>query len=152
MMTTEDDNQLRSTSEAAELLRRLAGEYGLDERLPSVRELSQVLGVSETAIDPGPGNTGAAPAGNPAKASKTAKTRVGVRTSPEDVQSKQVHIALDPHIIQSPSASPVWGQMWGMLLTTAEQRSAAGSQSFVFHMSNSLEQPGPIRDLFLADL
>jgi len=76
--------------------------------------------------------------------------RVGVFVSTK-VRQKNYHVVLNPNMLQNPGASPVWGQVCGTLLSIAEGRAANG-ESYTFHMSNSLEKPGSVRDLFFAEL
>jgi len=125
------------------MLRRLAAEYGPDSKLPSVRELSRRFGVSTMELD-------AALEELERDELVYRRGRVGIFVSTK-IRNKNFHIVLNPQMMQNPGASPVWGQVCGTLLSTAERRATDG-EAYTFHMSNTLEKPGPIRDLFLAEL
>lgn len=129
--------------QAAALLHRLAEEYGPDSKLPSVRELSRRFGASSSELS-------AALDEMERDELVYRRHRVGVFVS-DKILRKNTHIILEPRMLQNPGASPVWAQVWAMLLGIAEQRATDG-ESFTFHLSNTLQQPGPIRDIFHRDL
>lgn len=129
-MSNDRSSRLDSEGDAvADFLARLAGIYGPDSPLPSAQELARGFGVPSSALG----------------VEELASAQRGAR-------AKQIYVVLEPDLIQTPSASPVWGQVWGMLQGRAEERSADEGQSFIYHMSSTLMRPGSIRDLFLADL
>ena len=112
--------------ELSSRLRVLAHERGPGAKLPTVQEIVQLYGISQSTI-------------NDALATLEADNVVerrrgsGIYVSPL-LHHKTIAIVFDPDFFHR-GVSPFWSMLWGLMFTEAQQRSLAVGRTFSFHLA-----------------
>jgi DNA-binding LacI/PurR family transcriptional regulator len=104
----------------------MAVKAGPDAKLPTVRQLCQILDTSLQTLDEAMRNL-------EAQDVIARRQGSGVYVSSR-VHYRSVAVLLDSLFFEQSGASPVWGMLWGLITREAQQRATFKSQTLSFHL------------------